>query len=47
MKLPELESPKEYIGLYVVDFGENCSTGFTAAEVAELLESENFKDVKI
>lgn len=47
MKLPELENPKEYIGLYVVDFGDHCSTGFTAAEVAELIESESFKDVKI
>ncbi|MBW8036550.1 MAG: hypothetical protein FVQ79_13215 [Planctomycetes bacterium] len=47
MKLPELENPKEYIGLYVVDFGDRCSTGFTAGEVAELLESERFKDVKV
>ena len=47
MKLPELENPKEYIGLYVVDFGDRCSTGFTAAEVAELLESESFKNVNI
>lgn len=47
MKLPELENPKEYIGLYVVDFGDHCSTGFTAAEVAELLESERFQDVKV
>ncbi len=47
MKLPELENPKEYIGLYVVDFGDHSSTGFTAVEVAELLESERFKDVKV
>ena len=47
MKLPELENPKEYIGLYVVDFGDYCSTGFTAAEVGELLESEQFADVKV
>jgi hypothetical protein len=47
MKLPELENPKEYIGLYVVDFGDRCSTGFTAGEVAELLESERFGDVKV
>jgi len=47
MKLPELENPKEYIGLYVVDFGDRCSTGFTAAEIAELLESERFQDVKV
>lgn len=47
MKLPELENAKEYIGLYIVDFGDYCSTGFTAAEVAELLESERFADVKV
>ena len=47
MKLPELENPKEYIGLYVVDFGDHSSTGFTAVEVAELLESERFQDVKV
>lgn len=47
MKLPELENPKKYIGLYVVDFGDRCGTGFTAAEVAELFESERFKDVKV
>jgi hypothetical protein len=47
MKLPELENPKEYIGLYVVDFGDYCSTGFTAAEVGELLESERFGEVKV
>lgn len=47
MKLPELENPKEYIGLYIVDFGDYCSTGFTAAEVGELLESERFAGVKV
>ena len=47
MKLPELENPKEYIGLYVVDFGDRCSTGFTAAEVAQLLESQRFSNVKV
>lgn len=47
MKLPELENPKEYIGLYVVDFGDRCSTGFTAVEVSQLLESEQFGDVKV
>ncbi len=47
MELPELKKPEKYIGLYVVDFGDNSGVGFTAPEVAELLESEKYKDVKV
>jgi hypothetical protein len=47
MKLPGLEKPDRYVGLYVVDFGESSSVGFTAQEVAELLESEKYKDCKV
>ncbi len=47
MKLPELEKPEKYVGLYIVDFGQYTSVGFTALEVAELLESEKFKDCKV
>lgn len=47
MKLPELQKPDKYTGLYVVDFGDHSSIGFTAQEVAELLESEKFRDCKI
>jgi len=47
MKLPELKKPDKYVGLYVVDFGDHRGVGFTAEEVAELLESEKFKDIKI
>jgi hypothetical protein len=47
MKLPEVKEPTKYIGLYAVDFGDHCGAGFTAGEVAELLESERFGDVKI
>ena len=47
MKLPEVQNANKYVGLYVVDFGEHSSVGFTAQEVAELLESERFKDVKV
>ena len=47
MKLPKLEKPENYVSLYIVDFGENCGVGFTAQEVAELLESEKYKDAKI
>ncbi len=47
MKLPKLQNPKKYVGLYVVDFGEHSGVGFTAQEVAELAESEKFKDCKV
>lgn len=47
MKLPELKQPGRYVGLYVVDFGESSSVGFTAEEVAELLDSEKYKDCKV
>lgn len=47
MKLPELKEADKYVGLYVVDFGDRSSTGFTATEVAELLESERFAEVQV
>jgi hypothetical protein len=47
MKLPELKNPARYTGLYIVDFGDFSSTGFTAREVAQLIESEKYKDCKV
>jgi len=47
MKLPEIKEANKYTGLYVVDFGDHCGVGFTAEEVAELLESEQFADVQV
>jgi len=47
MKLPKLEKPQKYVGLYIFDFGDHVGTGFTAQEVAELLESEKYKDCKV
>jgi hypothetical protein len=47
MKLPKLEKPEKYVGLYIFDFGDHVSTGFTAQEVAELLESEKYKNRKV
>jgi hypothetical protein len=47
MKLPQLSEPSRYIGLYIVDFGDHAGVGFTAEEVAELLESEQFADAKV
>jgi len=47
MKLPELEKPEKYVGLYIFDFGDHVGVGFAAEEVAELLESEKYKDGKV
>lgn len=47
MKLPEVQNCEKYVSLYVVDFGDHSGTGFTAQEVAELLESEKFRHVKV
>ena len=47
MQLPKLEHPDRYTGLYVVDFGETASVGYTAEEVAMLLESETYAHVKV
>jgi hypothetical protein len=47
MKLPKVEKPDKYVGLYVFDFAEHTGVGFTAQEVEELLESEKYKDCKV
>ena len=47
MKLPKVEKADKYVGLYVFDFGDHTGVGFTAQEVAELLESEKYKDCKV
>jgi hypothetical protein len=46
MKLPKLEKPERYQGLYVFDFGDHAGVGFTAAEIAELLDSERYGNGK-
>jgi len=46
MQLPKLQQPDRYTGLYVLDFGEHTGVGFTAEEVAELFESEKYKNCK-
>ena len=46
MKLPELQNSEKYVGLYIFDFGDRAGVGFTAQEVAELLESEKYKNCK-
>jgi len=47
MKLPELQKPEKYVGLYIFDFGDHTGVGFTDEEVAELLESERYADCKV
>jgi hypothetical protein len=47
MELPKLQKPEKYVGLYIFDFGDHVGVGFTAQEVAELLESEQYKDGKV
>ena len=47
MNIPNVKNPDKYVGLYVVDFGDSSSVGFTAREVAQLLESEKYKDITV
>ncbi len=47
MKLPQLNNSDKYVGLYVIDFGGHSATGYTGIEVAALLESEKYADVKV
>jgi len=47
MKLPKLEKSDRYEGLYVFDFGDHAGVGFTAEEVAELLDSERYREGKV
>jgi len=47
MILPELQKPEKYVGLYIFDFGDNVGIGFTAEEVAELIESEKYRLGKV
>jgi hypothetical protein len=47
MKLLELDKPEKYVGLYIFDFGDHAGVGFTAEEIAELLESEKYREGKV
>ncbi len=47
MRLPQLESPERYAGLYIFDFGGQVAVGYTAEEIAVLLESERYADGKV
>ena len=47
MNVPSVPNPDKYVGLFVVDFGDSSSVGFTAREVAQLLESQEYKDITV
>ncbi len=47
MKLPTLSQPDLYRGLYAFDFGEWTAVGYTAEEVAMLLESDQYRAGKV
>ncbi len=47
MKLSQTEQPQRYAGLFAVDFGDSTALGYTAQEVALLLESERYRDAKV
>jgi len=52
MELPKLQKPDKYVGLYIFDFGgpqgqSHAGVGFTAQEVAELLDSEKYRHGKV
>ncbi len=43
MRLPPLSDPHRYAGLYVYDFGDHVSIGYTACEVRMLRETQKFQ----
>lgn len=47
MKLPELNNPQRYEGLYVFDFEGQVGVGYTAREIEILLESQKYRDGKV
>lgn len=47
LKLPALAEPQRYAGLYIFDFGDHVSVGYTAREIGFLLESDEYKSGKV
>jgi hypothetical protein len=47
MRVPAVMEPQKYSGLYVFDFGEWSAVGYTAGEIAMLLESEQYAAGKV
>lgn len=47
MILPQVNNPQRLRGLYVYDFGEWTAIGYTAEEIAILLDDASYRDGKI
>lgn len=47
MNIPTVNEPERLRGLYMYDFGEWTAVGYTAEEIAILLESETYGDGKV
>lgn len=48
MKLPQVDQPEKYVDLFVVDLGDGkVDVGYTADEVAALLEQEQYAGAKV
>ncbi len=47
MRLPRIDTSKDYSGLYVVDFGDQVGIGYTIEEVRMLLEEERYQTVHV
>ena len=47
MDIPHVDEPLRYRGLYVYDFGEWTALGYTAEEIAILLESPDYVGGKV
>lgn len=47
MTPPTLDHPQRYAGLYAFDFGEWSAFGYTAEEIAMLLESERYRGGRV
>ena len=47
MNLPHVKDPQRLRGLYIYDFGDWAAVGYTAGEVAILLEDERYGGGKV
>jgi hypothetical protein len=47
VKIPHIADPARYTGLYIVDFGDHVSAGYTAREVSFLLDDERFAGARV
>ena len=46
-RLPKLNDAARYHGLYIIDFGDSVSVGYTAGEVATLHQSGRFERMSV